>query len=479
MTHDFLALRLPVLALAACVAMACGDQGTGSDGGAGAPSMTGGAGGAGGVGAGGSLSAGSGGTSGTGIGGGGVGGGSGGVGGAGAGGGASGSGGAGGASGAAAGSGGAGGSGDAGSGSGSGGVSGASDGGSAGGGVSGGASGTAGVGPAGSGGAGGSSGGSALAFTVNRALWTGVRYTASGVPGNRTSGPMTGPTSTFRLHNGGSSPAPFDLAVTGEDAELFEITSPSAASGMLGPGADLDVTVRLVTASTRLPAAPMQDDGSTVLEASLVAAGAGSSSVSFYALVLTFVELEPTFGQILDAFPAWRSNLPASIRNDANPGSLPGVQAGTDEVAAATFTRANAGMPVELLPIARFSPPGLVPYGWHAPGNASMRTTVGTMGQMTDAHTNNKSRMLSPPLASGGTTFEPTGAFSIFMEPSGVGTLSSDDAEGFDGAHRVKVWRLRDANDAVIPNAYLLGGEEAANGDYQDYVFVLTNVTPG
>jgi hypothetical protein len=101
------------------------------------------------------------------------------------------------------------------------------------------------------------------------------------------------------------------------------------------------------------------------------------------------------------------------------------------------------------------------------------------MAEMDDAHTNDKSRLLSPPLASGGTTFEPSGAFSVFMEPSGVGTLSSDDAEGFDGAHRVKVWKLRDANDAVIPNAYLLGGEEAANGDYQDYVFVLTNVTPG
>jgi hypothetical protein len=283
---------------------------------------------------------------------------------------------------------------------------------------------------------------------------------------------MLGPTSTFRLQNSGSSPAPFALDVTGEDAEFFEITAPSAAAGMLGPGANVDVTVRLVTDNARLPAAPAQDDGSTVLRASLVA-GTGSGAVSFYALVLTYVELEPTFGQILDAFPAWDSNIPASIRNDANPnpGTLPGVQAGTDEVAARTFTRANAGMPVELRPIARFSPPGQVPYGWHAPGNAATRTTVGTMAEMDDAHTNDKSRLLSPPLASGGTTFEPSGAFSVFMEPSGVGTLSSDDAEGFDGAHRVKVWKLRDANDAVIPNAYLLGGEEAANGDYQDYVF--------
>jgi hypothetical protein len=465
--------HLAALALAATFTLACGDQGPGREGSAGAPPATGGTGGTGGgaglngAGTGGSVSAGTGSAGETG-----------GVGGsAGSSGGASGNGGASGRGGNVAG--GAGGA----SGAGAGGDGGMSDpGGNGGDGGSGVMAGSGGMdSPGGTSGSGGGGGGSAtLAFASSRALWTGVRYYTGSTPSNRTSGPMLGPTSIFRLHNGGSSAVPFELQVTGEDAEFFEITAPAAASGMLGPGADLDVTVRLVTASSRLAAAPAQDDGATVLRASL-AASAGASPVSFYALVLTYVELEPTFGQILDAFPEWKSNLPASIRNDANPnpGTLPGVQAGTDEVAASTFTRANAGMPVELRPIARFSPPGQVPFGWHAPGNAAMRTTVGTMAEMNDPHTNDKSRLLLPPLASGGTTFEPSGAFSIFMEPSGVGTLSSDDAEGFDGAHRIKIWKLRDADDTVIPNAYLVGGEGAANGDYQDYVFVLTNVIPG
>jgi hypothetical protein len=30
----------------------------------------------------------------------------------------------------------------------------------------------------------------------------------------------------------------------------------------------------------------------------------------------------------------------------------------------------------------------------------------------------------------------------------------------------------------VVPGSFLIGGEEAKNGDYQDYVFVLTNVKP-
>jgi hypothetical protein len=64
------------------------------------------------------------------------------------------------------------------------------------------------------------------------------------------------------------------------------------------------------------------------------------------------------------------------------------------------------------------------------------------------------------------------------MMPVGVGLLASADADGFDGQHRVRSWTLRDAGGAVIPGAFLIGGEEAANGDYQDYVFVLTNVKP-
>jgi hypothetical protein len=286
----------------------------------------------------------------------------------------------------------------------------------------------------------------------------------------------------YRVHNGATTAASVTVNLSGTDASRFQITAPAAFPVEVAPNGDLDVTLRLVTATTTLGTAPAQDDGATVLEATLTAAAGSSSARSrLYALVLTYVELEPTLGQILDAFPEYTSNLPNSIRNDANPNppSLPGVEAGTDEVRAPVFRRANASQPVRMWPIGRFSPAGLVPFGSYPPGDVAARVTAGTLGQATDRHTNDKSRMLLPPVMSGSTSFTPaTTTFGIFMQPAGVGVLATEDGEGFDGAHRIKVWTLRDSAGTVRPNQFLLGGEEAANGDYQDYVFILENVEP-
>jgi hypothetical protein len=101
------------------------------------------------------------------------------------------------------------------------------------------------------------------------------------------------------------------------------------------------------------------------------------------------------------------------------------------------------------------------------------------MADQDDPHTNDSSRMLDPPLASGTTSFEPSSdKFGIWMQPTGVGLLASADADAFDGQHRIRSFTLRDAAGAIIPGSFLVGGEEAANGDYQDYVFVLTNAKP-
>jgi hypothetical protein len=132
---------------------------------------------------------------------------------------------------------------------------------------------------------------------------------------------------------------------------------------------------------------------------------------------------------------------------------------------------------VTYLPIARFSPPGEVPFGYYTAGNPGASTQVGTMARQTDAHTNDKSRMLEPPLANGGSEFDPgDGAFGIYMDPEDVSPIYSEDNQNSDGQHRVKVFQLRELDGTAIANTYLVGGEEASNGDYQDYVFVLGNV---
>lgn len=370
------------------------------------------------------------------------------------------------------------------------GIAGAGNGGSpAGGGSSGlagasgsGAAGLAGM-PAGGGNSGGATSGGDLTVAPAEGLWTGVRYYTGSTPSGRTSGPQTPPEKTFKLHNAGGTALALTLSLTGADAARFKITAPAAPQLNLAPGADADVKLSIITDNAMLGAAPAQKDGATVLNAALEVTGAGPKvSVRNYALVLTYVELEPTFGQILKAFPAWTTKLPSWLPDNANPnpGSpLPGVVAATDEVAAPNFERLDATKPVTFRPIARFSPPGQVPFGWYEPSKIAGRTTAATMAQEKDPHTNDKSRQLEPPLASGSISFEPTvSKFGIWMAPAGVGLLTSTDADGFDGQHRVRAWTLRDAAGAVLPGSFLIGGEEANNGDYQDYVFVLTNVKP-
>lgn len=331
---------------------------------------------------------------------------------------------------------------------------------------------------AGGGTGGGSSGG--LAWTAGDRLWTGVRYYTGATPSNRTSGPQRGPVHDFVVTNTSTSNAQIDVSLTGPNADWFRLLAPLALPATLEPNNAMTVKVELVTDNAVLSPAPAQDDGATVMRAELVATSAeGMAALDMYALVLTYVELEPTFGQLMDAFP-YEVNLGAALENDANPNptTLPGVESGTDEVAAPLFQKAVQDQPVTMLPLARFSPPGQVPYGWYPPGSPDQSQQVAALGEQTDPHTNNQSRMLEPPLAEGSGEFDPGAApFGIFVQPDGQATIYSEDVQNSDKQHRLKVFVVHDQNGVPIENTYLLGGEEASNGDYQDYVFLLSNVT--
>jgi hypothetical protein len=186
---------------------------------------------------------------------------------------------------------------------------------------------------------------------------------------------------------------------------------------------------------------------------------------------------------------------------------LPGVEANTDEVAAPLFVKATATASVTMTVVARFSPVGILPYGWYPSGATTPTSnenlvagavTVGTMSMVTDAQTSNKARMVYPPLAAGSaTSFDPgTSPFGVWVysdqftetwaeggKPANGNYDYSQDAFNTDNAantsavvHRIKAYPLKDATGTVIPESYMIAVEEAGNGDYQDYVFVLRNV---
>ena len=132
-----------------------------------------------------------------------------------------------------------------------------------------------------------------------------------------------------------------------------------------------------------------------------------------------------------------------------------------------------------------------MPFGWYPAGNAATRNKVAEMASMPDAQTSDKARMVLPPVA-GATSFDPgTGSFGVWVYTDQSsqkydtgGTASNGDyAYSEDGpnapanVHRFKVYPLKNAAGVAVAGSYLLAVEEAGNGDYQDYVFVLSNVT--
>ena len=378
-----------------------------------------------------------------------------------------------------------------------------------------GSGGAAGTGPGGSSGSGGSgSGGAAgagsgeVAFGADRVIVTGVRATTTPAA-----------TSSISLHNGGSTAIQVTgLAIAGTaqltlgpsgtavqatstpiaGAALFQVVNPPAYPATLGPGMDLPVTVQLMTTGANLPAAPTnKDTGCTLLTANLTAtSSSGSAQAAVYGLVLIQANYEATLGQILIAL-GYKLNV-GQAQTNWNPNTsmmavnLPGIETGTDEVAAPHFVKAGTGS-VTMTLVARFSPPGLLPYGWYPSTSATTMNTVGTMSMTTDAQTSDKARMIYPPLQAGSaTTFDPgSGAFGLWVFSdqkteqyneggnviNGDYDYSQDMLNAPANVHRFKSYPLKDASGASQAQKYLVAVEEAGNGDYQDYVFVLGNVS--
>jgi hypothetical protein len=140
-----------------------------------------------------------------------------------------------------------------------------------------------------------------------------------------------------------------------------------------------------------------------------------------------------------------------------------------DEVAAPRFKAASAA-DVELVPVARYSPEEPIPYGYYA----ASETEVGVIA-------NDQYQALNPKTDAGSkrSFAAPAGEFGIFTTSKTHKTYTEDAKNAAnDTKHAVRTYPLKDRAGKAIANAYLVCFEEAANGDYQDYVFTLSNVTP-
>ena len=143
-----------------------------------------------------------------------------------------------------------------------------------------------------------------------------------------------------------------------------------------------------------------------------------------------------------------------------------------DELLAHRFVKAGPG-PITMRPIARYSPNERLPYGIYTPAATPVLQPLGaiSLGQ----------HQTLLPTVDTGTVFETdpgTAPFGLYTSSSNHTVYTEDARNSGTVKHAVRSYPLKDRAGNPIPNTFLVGFEEAANGDYQDFVFVLGNVAP-
>jgi hypothetical protein len=245
-----------------------------------------------------------------------------------------------------------------------------------------------------------------------------------------------------------------DAAAAG--TPTFELVSGPRAGAVVAAGASTDVQIRFHPTGVALFKSSLQvatQDPNLKLSIGLY--GLGTKGLEG--------ENEPSLKMVLD-----------TLGFDINVGGTGLLGTTTplmgDEVAAPRFKAVSAAE-VELVPVARYSPEEPIPYGWY---DAASETQVGVIAD-------DQYQALNPKTDAGSKLgfAAPTGEFGIFTNSKTHKTYTEDAKNAANATkHAVRTYPLKDRAGNAITNAYLLCFEEAANGDYQDYVFTLSNVTP-
>ena len=146
-----------------------------------------------------------------------------------------------------------------------------------------------------------------------------------------------------------------------------------------------------------------------------------------------------------------------------------------DEVLVPLFEKAGNGV-VTILPVARYSPNESLPFGWYTWDGSNDPVL-----NQVDAINLGQFQTLLPTTQGGNTSFDPgTAHFGIYVDSNSFNRVNyTEDELNTDNVdHRARIYPLNNRQGQVLANTYMVTYEDASNGDYQDYVFVLTNVTP-
>ncbi|WP_416443896.1 cadherin domain-containing protein [Leeuwenhoekiella sp. A16] len=144
-----------------------------------------------------------------------------------------------------------------------------------------------------------------------------------------------------------------------------------------------------------------------------------------------------------------------------------------DEVKGEKWIKAGPGE-VKITPVARYSNKHALPFGWYTDDSGSLeRTTLASL-----ASDNANSQTLYPEISSGITNFDPAGnVFGFYIQTYAGITYTEDILNEVENNHLTRVYPVKDRKGNLIKDSYLLAYDDA-NGDYNDFLFIVENARP-
>jgi hypothetical protein len=185
-------------------------------------------------------------------------------------------------------------------------------------------------------------------------------------------------------------------------------------------------------------------------------------------------ENEAPLSKVVDAL-GYKINLGwTSLANNCKP-DLQG-----EEISASLFRKAAAGK-VEMIPVARYSPDFLVPFGYYT--NTLSAPLKHQTGVLAKAGSYPEHQTLFPNLDKGSMSFDPGKVSFGFYATGPTHTGYTEDVWNMalhptDAVHATRIYAAKDKSGKLLVNTYLVCFEEAKNGDYNDYVFLVKNIIP-
>jgi hypothetical protein len=147
-----------------------------------------------------------------------------------------------------------------------------------------------------------------------------------------------------------------------------------------------------------------------------------------------------------------------------------------NELRPALFRKADSNRAVQMIPVARYSPDFPVTFGLYTiTGNGPIQHQNGILKE---AEKFPEHQTLFPDFSGSSSAYDPGDNEFGFYAISPTHTAYSEDVWNIlfhptHAAHAMRVYAVTEE-----PDTYLVCMEEAANGDYNDYVFLVRNVKP-